>query len=96
MAMLTRIAGGRIVDPTQALDAVGDLWLRDGAIVAAPADGRADETLDASGLIVMAGAIDIHSHILRRATPVRRARPSLAAQIRAHGWRRQWRRRRAV
>lgn len=82
MAMLTRIAGGRVIDPTQALDAVGDLWMRDGAIVAAPADGRADETVDAKGLIVMAGAIDIHSHIA--GANVNTARLLLPEQHRAH------------
>jgi formylmethanofuran dehydrogenase subunit A len=61
--MLTRIAGGRIIDPANQRDAVGDVWLRDERIVAAPPDGRADTTYDASGMIVTAGAIDIHSHI---------------------------------
>ena len=61
--MLTRLAGGRIIDPANNRDAVGDIWLRDGRIVAAPAGGEADETHDVSGMIVMAGAIDIHSHI---------------------------------
>ncbi|MBV8840093.1 MAG: formylmethanofuran dehydrogenase subunit A [Alphaproteobacteria bacterium] len=61
--MLTRIAGGRIVDPANTRDAVGDIHLRDGRIVAAPPGGEADETYDVSGMIVMAGAIDIHSHI---------------------------------
>ncbi len=61
--MLTRLAGGRVIDPAQGRDAVGDVWMRDGRIVAEPEDGAADETHDVSGKIVMAGAIDIHSHI---------------------------------
>ena len=61
--MLTRLAGGRVIDPANRRDAVGDIWMRDGRIVAAPPDGRADATYDAAGKIVMAGAIDIHSHI---------------------------------
>ena len=62
--MLTRIAGGRVVDPGSRRDAVGDVWMRDGRIVAPPPAGtRPDETYDAAGKIVMAGAIDIHSHI---------------------------------
>ena len=61
--MLTRIANGRVIDPTNNRDAVGDLWMRDGRIVEVPQGGRADATYDASGKIVMAGAIDIHSHI---------------------------------
>lgn len=61
--MLTRIAGGEIVDPVNGRLGKGDLWIEDEAIVAAPANRPADLTLDASGCVVMAGAIDIHSHI---------------------------------
>ncbi|MDQ2705123.1 MAG: formylmethanofuran dehydrogenase subunit A, partial [Pseudomonadota bacterium] len=61
--MLTRIKGGEIVDPAGGRIGKGDLWIRDEEIVEAPRGGRADRTFDASGCIVMAGAIDIHSHI---------------------------------
>ncbi|RUM96898.1 formylmethanofuran dehydrogenase subunit A [Pseudaminobacter arsenicus] len=61
--MLTRITGGEIVDPVNGRIGQGDLWIEDETIVAAPVDGRADRTIDASGCVVMAGAIDIHSHI---------------------------------
>ena len=61
--MLTRIAGGRIIDPANGRDEVGDIWMRDGRIVEPPVGARADATYDAAGKIVMAGAIDIHSHI---------------------------------
>jgi formylmethanofuran dehydrogenase subunit A len=61
--MLTRLKGGRVIDPANGRDAIGDLWMRDGRIVDAPTGGQADETHDTAGMIVMAGAIDIHSHI---------------------------------
>jgi formylmethanofuran dehydrogenase subunit A len=61
--MLTRIAGGRVIDPANDRDGVGDVWMRDGRIVDAPQGARADATHDAAGKIVMPGAIDIHSHI---------------------------------
>jgi formylmethanofuran dehydrogenase subunit A len=61
--MLSRIAGGRIIDPANERDEVGDVWMRDGRIVEPPTGARADATYDAAGKIVMAGAIDIHSHI---------------------------------
>ena len=61
--MLTRIAGGRIIDPANGRDEVGDIWMRDGRIVERSVGARADATYDAAGKIVMAGAIDIHSHI---------------------------------
>jgi formylmethanofuran dehydrogenase subunit A len=62
--MLTCIKGGRVIDPAHGRDRVGDIWMHDARIVDPPAgDRRADQTYDATGKIVMAGAIDIHSHI---------------------------------
>jgi formylmethanofuran dehydrogenase subunit A len=61
--MLTHLVGGRVIDPAHGRDAVGDVWWRDGRIIDAPSDTRAEATYDATGKIVMAGAIDIHSHI---------------------------------
>ncbi len=80
--MLTRIAGGRILDPAQSRDEVGDLWLQGDRVIAAPDHGRADETFDAGGCVVMAGAIDIHSHIA--GANVNTARLLLPQQHRAH------------
>src|SRR5262245_45098843 len=51
------IRNGRIIDPANGRDEVGDLWLADGRIADRPA-GRADETIDATGLIVCPGLID--------------------------------------
>jgi formylmethanofuran dehydrogenase subunit A len=61
--MLIRLAGGRVVDPANGRDSVGDVWIRDSRIIAAPVGETPDEVFDVSGKIVMAGAIDIHSHI---------------------------------
>ena len=63
---LFKIAGGTVYDPEHGIDGqVRDLWIRDGKIVDAPADPqvRPDKTLDASGLVVMPGGIDMHCHI---------------------------------
>ena len=57
------LQGGRVIDPANQRDGVGDIWIEAGRIIAPPADGRADITHDVTGKIVMAGAIDIHSHI---------------------------------
>jgi formylmethanofuran dehydrogenase subunit A len=55
------LRGGRIIDPTQAEpDSVRDLFVRDGRIVEA---GDAGQEIDASGCVVMAGGIDMHTHI---------------------------------
>ena len=80
--MLTKIAGGRVIDPANARDGIGDVWLQDERVIAAPPDGRADEIFDATGMIVMAGAIDIHSHIA--GANVNTARLLLPEQHRAH------------
>lgn len=61
--MLIRLAGGHIIDPANRRDEIADIFIRDGLIVDAPTGGTVYETYDISNKIVMAGAIDIHSHI---------------------------------
>ena len=61
--MLTVLRGGHVIDPATKQDAIGDVWFKDGRIVASPPGGKADKEIDVSGHVVMAGAIDIHSHI---------------------------------
>jgi formylmethanofuran dehydrogenase subunit A len=63
VAVLTRLKGGRVIDPANGRDAISDVWIRDGRIVEPPSHARPDGTHDVTGRIVMAGAIDIHSHI---------------------------------
>jgi formylmethanofuran dehydrogenase subunit A len=60
--MLTRIAGGRVIDPAHRRNGVGDVWILDDRIIDPPNDDP-DATYDVTGKIVMAGAIDVHSHI---------------------------------
>lgn len=62
------IRGGRVVDPDQGIDRVDDLLIQDGQILAIGQSGsqplgKVDETLDASGLIVTPGLIDMHVHL---------------------------------
>ena len=62
--MLIKLTGGRIYDPAiNVSGAVRDIYVEDGKIIAARPDARADETYDITGKIVMAGAIDPHTHI---------------------------------
>ena len=65
MADLLKIAGGTLYDPANGIEGeVHDLWIEDGKIVAAPAeDRRPTRTIDADGLVVMPGGIDMHCHI---------------------------------
>ncbi len=67
---LLKIANGTVYDPANNIDGVVmDLWVRDGKMVAPPvADAagspfQADKTLDATGLVVMPGGVDMHAHI---------------------------------
>jgi formylmethanofuran dehydrogenase subunit A len=61
--VLIRLKGGRVIDPTHDRDEVGDLFVEDGRIVVPPRGARIDQTYDVTGNIVMAGGVDIHSHI---------------------------------
>lgn len=61
--MLIRLTGGEVVDPVNGESRRRDLWICDGLIVEKPEGRRADKTFDVSGCVVMAGAIDIHSHV---------------------------------
>ncbi len=59
------IRAGRVVDPAQEIDEVTDLAIKDGKIVALSksAPKSADEVVDAGGLIVTPGLIDMHVHL---------------------------------
>jgi dihydroorotase len=61
------IKGGRLIDPAAKIDAPMDVLLRDGRVaeIALPNKirGNADEKLDARGLIVAPGFIDLHVHL---------------------------------
>jgi len=63
--LLIKLSGGTIYDPSQNYHGEQrDLFIRDGIIIADPGlSARVDEVYDLDGKIVMAGAIDIHSHI---------------------------------
>ncbi|WP_337174146.1 dihydroorotase [Paludisphaera sp.] len=59
-----KITGGRIIDPSRDVDAIGDVWIRDGKIVPDGGGGAAaDSVVDARGLIVTPGLIDVHVHL---------------------------------
>lgn len=61
--MLIKLAGGEVIDPVNGKTRTRDIWIRDGLLINAPPGETADQTHDVSQCIVMAGAIDIHSHI---------------------------------
>jgi formylmethanofuran dehydrogenase subunit A len=58
---MLRITGGKVYDPAHGIDGVvQDVCIADGKIVADVAAGR---TLDATGMIVFPGGVDIHTHV---------------------------------
>jgi formylmethanofuran dehydrogenase subunit A len=63
--MLVKLANGTVIDPAHGVNAVQrDIYIEDGRIIRTPAPARkVDREHDLSGDIVMAGAIDIHTHI---------------------------------
>jgi formylmethanofuran dehydrogenase subunit A len=59
-----RLRGGRVFDPINGVDGqVRDIAVRDGRIVDLPAQAPVDQEIDATGCVLMAGGIDLHSHI---------------------------------
>ena len=62
--MLIKLTGGKVYDPANGIDGeVRDIYVENGVIVAPPADARVDEEYGLHGRVVMAGAIDPHTHI---------------------------------
>jgi formylmethanofuran dehydrogenase subunit A len=59
-----RLRGGRVIDPTHGVnDQPLDLGLRDGRIVAIDGLDPSSPSIDVSGCVLMAGGIDMHTHI---------------------------------
>ncbi|MDP9366630.1 MAG: amidohydrolase family protein, partial [Chloroflexota bacterium] len=59
------LAGGRVVDPASGRDRVVDVLVRDGRIVEIGkiGDARGARRVDADGLVLAPGLIDVHAHL---------------------------------
>jgi dihydroorotase len=61
------IRGGRVVDPDQGIDRIDDVVIRDGRVASIGAEpatgGTPDMTIDAEGMIVAPGLVDMHVHL---------------------------------
>ena len=84
---LLRIVNGKIYDPANGVDGdVRDLWIENGRVRTAPTDPQAkpDRTVDATGMVVMPGGIDMHCHIAGpKVNSARKMRPEEKARLRA-------------
>src|SRR6476646_10011488 len=58
---MLRITGGKVYDPANGVNGeIRDICVRDGRIVADVEGGR---TIDATGMIVFPGGVDVHTHV---------------------------------
>src|SRR5438270_11737549 len=68
---MLRITGGKVYDPAPNINGVvKDICIANGKIVAAVEGGR---TLDATGMVVFPGGVDIHTHVAGAALNFARA-----------------------
>jgi formylmethanofuran dehydrogenase subunit A len=66
-----RITGGTVYDPANGVDGeIRDIFVRDGQIVA---DTEAHRTIDATGMVVFPGGVDVHTHVAGAALNFARA-----------------------
>ena len=73
------LKGGRVVDPSQALDKVTDIAFASGKVAAIGDNLSGKDSRDVTGKIVSPGLIDLHTHVYWGGTslgvdPVRLAR----------------------
>ena len=61
------IAGGRVIDPSQELDQISDVLIESGRIIeirpVSEQNDTADTVINADGLVVSSGFIDLHCHM---------------------------------
>src|SRR5688572_13168328 len=61
---MVRITGGRVYDPANSVDGVvKDVYIGDDGRIAPDATGTAGQTIDATGMLVFPGGVDVHTHV---------------------------------
>src|SRR5512142_2183282 len=64
--MRIHLKNGRLVDPAAGTDSIGDLYIAEGRIASvrdAPSGFKAERTLDAAGLVVCPGLVDLSARL---------------------------------
>lgn len=61
--MKLMIRNGRVVDPRHGVDAIRDLCIAEGRVVPCARDFTADRVIDASGLVVCPGLVDLRARL---------------------------------
>lgn len=77
------ICSGRVVDPSQGMDEPADIHIADGKILAIgdkPDDFTAEQTIDASGLVVSPGLVDLSARLRE---PGQEHKATIASETRA-------------
>src|SRR5687767_16016242 len=71
MPSMLRIPSGKVYDPANGVNGeIRDICVRDGKVVADVEGGR---TIDATGMIVFPGGVDVHTHVAGAALNFARA-----------------------
>jgi dihydroorotase len=79
--MRIAIRNGRIIDPANGVDREGDLCLADGRVVACdPSEFTAEREIDARGLVVCPGLVDLHARLRE---PGHEHKATIASETRA-------------
>ena len=82
MKKVLLIKGGRVVDPSQGVDETLDLFVEDGLVrdLARRIPAKGAQVVDASGLVVCPGFVDLHTHLRE---PGREDKETIATGTRA-------------
>ncbi|MCX7624187.1 MAG: amidohydrolase family protein, partial [Thermomicrobium sp.] len=83
------LRGGRLLDPSQGLDAAGDLLIRDGRIAALVKVGPVPDdavVVDVAGHVVAPAFVDVHAHLRDPGFPEKETLESGAAAAAAGGF----------